>query len=69
MWQNEWKGRNLSFSVRGQTEIQITNVTYKDEAIYICDLTPASVKATVISKVSLKVVGKRGSNLHGVLSY
>lgn len=58
MPQNEWKDRNISFSIQNQPQVRLPNVTFNDQATYICDLTPASRNTPVISEVSLKVVGK-----------
>ncbi|GAU88635.1 hypothetical protein RvY_01298-2 [Ramazzottius varieornatus] len=56
MPQNEWKDRNVTFSILDQPQIRLPNVTFRDDATYICDLTPASRNVPVISQTRLQVV-------------
>ncbi|OQV17589.1 hypothetical protein BV898_08359 [Hypsibius exemplaris] len=56
MPQNEWKERNISFSIQDQPQIRLPNVTFRDDAMYICDLTPASKNQPIISETRVHVV-------------
>jgi hypothetical protein len=58
MPQNEWKERNISFAIQDQPLIRLPNVTFRDDATYICDLTPASRNTPVISEIRLRIVGR-----------
>ncbi|XP_055338748.1 uncharacterized protein LOC129588523 isoform X2 [Paramacrobiotus metropolitanus] len=56
MPQNEWKDRNITFAIQDQPQIRLPNVTFKDEANYICDLTLSAGIKPIVSETRLKVV-------------